>query len=243
MEYEELRSAVAAKMPEEFKTGIVERKYYDTPFSNYELNFNPYVRKGEILPDHLELESKEDGQIYSFGNKGQEWFFESLLRIDANNLQHLLPALFIFTFLSEYRIARGRFSTIDNLWEILGDKNGSNLYEMAKTELENARIRLPYPSTKHFLRLSSDAFDKLSKLRYKNQEELREILSSPDKFAELIVFAISSCTEEYKYIYWSYPKSEYDRAFKTYQNAVYSFQDELLQAIKSNKENSGVNRD
>ena len=29
MEYEELRSAVAARIPEEFKIGIVERRYYD----------------------------------------------------------------------------------------------------------------------------------------------------------------------------------------------------------------------
>ena len=224
VDYSELKLEVEKNIPEAFKTDIFVREYFDgpCPFPN----LNPYKDNGEYFPDLIKIVNKETGDIYDFRYKGCEWFFESLLRIYANDFYDLLPALFIYIFLKEYgpkaqRKRAGRYRTVGMPY--LHIKDSQVLLSGAKEELDAKNMPLPSPSATHLLITSDNMHRKMRKLVTESKEGYCREFDNPDSAAKLITDVMGSCLDKYKYVYYSYTEEDQKKAIERYKNTRDAF--------------------
>ena len=233
LDYEKLKKCISDRMPAEYLAGpVVEERYYDNPFFNFELNFNPYRRGGQILPTEIRYYDKEDiidgkGRPISRGYynfpKGYDWLPIYFWATERHNEKHLLPVAFITIFTRHFIK-----SYVENYRSISNTFNTHELMRLSGDELRANGYESPDHRCKEFLETQTkDAHqagitDLVWGLSKNNSPLTEEVLS------DVIIKCIKFMTDRYHIEHWSYPDKEYDRAEQIYKDAAYRMQDELL---------------
>lgn len=236
LDYEKLKNCVSDRMPEEYLTGpIVKECYYDEPFNNYELNFNPYRRGGQLLPTEIKYCDKNDvvdsngktikESYYAFP-KGYDWLPIYFRAAEQYDEKHLLPIAFIAVFMkhftNSYIKTRHKYAS--------ASFNVSELMKLSESELIANDYAAPDHRCKEFFDTQSDEakdagiYDLLRNLAKEDSTPTEETL------ADIIIKCVKFMTDNYRMEYWSYPESEHKRAVQTYKNAAYRAQGDLLRA-------------
>ena len=236
MDYVELRELVRLFTPKEFIDGFIVRRYWegqcpDSIVHYYLFERGIQINNDNLLPDQINIIDKKDGNKGYLPYKGQQWFFDTLLRFEASSRQDLFPALFIYSFLREYE-PDGYYGQ-EKVFKLLGFDKAYNFIKASKKELVEARYPLPHNSVKHFLLLSTNAENNMWDLQIIDQgEKLKQIVNNPIDFARLIVDTVCSCVDEYDFEYWRYSSEEYQRVANIYIQARRAFQEDLFSRFK-----------
>ena len=201
--YDKLRAEVEKRMPENFRNGFIERKYFPKVCPNELINYNAR-RMDEIFPTLFIKTNKEFPECrYTFEKAtGLKWFFRSVERLETYNLKRLLPELFIFSYFRDQLVSVPAA-------EFLGKDNVSLIIEKSQSALKE-EIPIPRKNTKNFIFPSINMCHHLQEMR-DNRKKAEKECSTPEGMAQLIVNVVGSCTEEWTYTFWSYPPSEHLR--------------------------------
>lgn len=216
LEYEELVNNLEKSLPKKYKQGIVHLKYYERPFYNAELNFDPYKKHGQILPtQYVYRDAINPETIYNM-SKGEQYIPQMLYWISYNKDYNCFPYFFIYAFFTDLL----NCFTGDKTEQVKGyiSKAIADLRENDYTTVDfRCKRMLPVYDITHF-QISKMVND--------------VILEDVNTLTKTIYHVFDLLLNPYQLEYWCFQDSEYKRANSIYKNAVLGFQKNVLDEIR-----------
>lgn len=212
--YEKLKEELMRIMPQKYKDGIVEHKYYQRPLYKSDLNFDPYKRGGEILPtDYVYRDIKDETVTYKM-SKGEKYIPMMLYWIPFHKDYNCLSPFFIYTFFEDLGI-----QIEDSAVEV----DCSDMIYCAIRDLENQGYERVDYRCKRILPLYNGSII----LILERLQMLSDVTAAT--LAEFIFEVYDILLKDYSLEYWTFPDEALSVAYQIYSNA----HNRLFDTIKS----------